>query len=573
MPSIAEKIIDSLADQGVRTAWGVVGDALNPITDAIRREERMRWIGTRHEETAAFAAGAQAQLTGVLGVCMGTVGPGSVHLLNGLYDAKKSGVPLLAICGQVPLAELGSDYFQEIDNDLLFRDVAAFRHTITSPEQMPRVLEQAIHAAYAGPGVAVLTVPGDVGAMDCPDRQVSNGVAPPLLTPDEESLARAEEILGGAATVTMLVGTGARRARQEVLAMAEHLSAPMVLTLKAKDALEDDNPFQIGQSGLIGNPATRTALEGAGALLMVGTDFPYPEWLPADTPTVQIDTEPGHIGRRTPVDVGIVGDAATTLRALAQRVPANPERGHLDRARSEYLDWVDRQRHVTDPHKHGSFLSRLRSRSDPHGDLIRPEALAAAVDEHAADDAIFTADTGMSVVWLSRFVTMRGDRRLLGSFNLGSMANALPQALGAAAAEPGRQVVAFCGDGGLTMLLGDLITAVAYELPVKVIVFDNGRLGMVKLEQEQGGLPEFGTVLANPDLSAVARAMGLNAARVTKPDDLRGAVADALNAPGPFLLDVVTDAVEIALPPKTTVSDAWGFAVAKLKEDLHSPGG
>jgi pyruvate dehydrogenase (quinone) len=314
-------------------------------------------------------------------------------------------------------------------------------------------------------------------------------------------------------------------------------------------------------------------LAGAEALLMVGTDFPYPEWLPSGTPTVQIDTDPDHIGRRTPVDVGIVGDAAATLRALSQRVPANHERRHLEQARSEYLDWVERQRHVTDPHKHGSFLSRLRSRSDPDGDLIRPEALAAAVDDQASDDAIFTADTGMSVVWLSRFVTMRGGRRLLGSFNLGSMANALPQALGVAAVEPGRQVVAFCGDGGLTMLLGDLLTAVTYELPVKLIVFDNSRLGMVKLEQEQGGLPEFGTVLANPDLAAVARAMRLNAARVTKPEDLRAAVAEALNAPGPFLLDVVADPAEIALPPRTKASDAWGFAVAKLKEDLHSPGG
>lgn len=572
MPSIAEKLVTVLADQGVRTAWGVVGDALNPVTDAIRRENRMAWIGTRHEETAAFAAGAQAQLTGVLGVCMGTVGPGSIHLLNGLYDAKKSRTPLLAVCGQVPLAELGSDFFQEVDNDLLFRDVAAFRHTITSPEQMPRVLEQAIHAAYARRGVAVLTVPGDVGSMDCPDGDMPDRVLAPVSAPDAQALDRAEEVLGRATTVTMLVGAGARQARDEVLAMADHLSAPMVLTLKAKEGLEDDNPFQIGQSGLIGNPATRSAMESADVLLMVGTDFPYPEWLPAGTVTVQIDTEADHIGRRTSVDVGVVGDATLALRALIQRVPANHERGHLERARAEYLAWVDKQRHVTDPHEHGSFLNRLRSRSDPSGELIRPEAVAAAVDEHAADDAVFTADTGMSVVWLSRYVTMRGRRRLLGSFNLGSMANALPQALGAAALDRERQVVAFCGDGGLTMLLGDLLTAVDYELPVKLIVFDNSRLGMVKLEQEQGGLPEFGTRLKNPDLAAVAREMGMPAARVTKPDSLEAAVTDALSTPGPFLLDVVTDPTEIALPPRTKASDAWGFAIAKVKEDLHSPG-
>ena len=578
VPTVAEQIVATLADCGVRTAWGVVGDALNPVTDAIRREDRMEWIGTRHEEVAAFAAGAQAQLTGVLGLCMGTVGPGSIHLLNGLYDAKKSRVPVLAICGQVPLAELGSDYFQEVDSDLLFRDVADFRHTITSPEQMPRVLQQAIHTAYAGPGVAVLILPGDVGAMKAPDAPALAGVAPltapqPRLLPAEEEVERAAAILGRAATVTMLVGTGAHQARQEVLAMAEHLSAPMVLTLKAKEWLEADNPYQIGQSGLIGNPATKAAFDAADALLMVGTDFPYPEWIPAGTPTVQIDVDRRNIGRRTPVAAGVVGDAGLTLAALRDRVAANHERKHLDKARLAYLDWVERQQRITDPGRSTPLFSRFRSKSDPDaGDLIRPESLAAALDRHAAGDAVFTGDTGMSVVWLSRFVTLGGGRRLIGSFNLGSMANAMPHALGASAADRRRQVIACCGDGGLTMLLGDLITAVSYDLPVKFIVFDNGRLGMVKLEQEQGGLPEFGTVLANPDLAAVARAMGMESARVTDPDALDAAVAEALSSPKPYLLDVVTDPAEIALPPKTTVGDAWGFAIAKVKEELRSEG-
>jgi pyruvate dehydrogenase (quinone) len=574
MTSIAEQLVTALADLGVRTVWGVVGDALNPITDAIRREDRIEWIGVRHEEVAAFAAGAQAQLTGVLGVCMGTVGPGSIHLLNGLYDAKKSHAPVLAICGQVPLAEMGSDFFQEIDNDALFRDVAAFCRTVTSPEQMPRLLEQAVQTAYAGPGVAVLTVPGDIGAME-----LAKGSATPRFVtqraaavPFDADLDRAAELVNAAAKVTMLVGIGAREARDQVLAMADRLSAPMVLTLKAKERLEDDNPYQVGQSGLIGNPASKEAFDAADLLLMVGSDFPYPQWLPAGTPTVQIDLRPEHIGRRIPVDAGLIGDAGPTLAALLGRLEAKPDRSHLEKARESYTSWQHRQRRLIDPDHDQGLLGRIRSTFDNTGDRIRPEALAAVVNDLADDDAVFTTDTGMSTVWLSRFVEMRGRRQLIGSYNLGSMANAMPQALGAQALDRGRQIVAFCGDGGLTMLLGDLLTAVAYDLPVKLVVFDNGRLGMVKLEQEQGGLPEFGTELVNPDLAAVARAMGLSAFRVTEPAALAGAVAEALRTPGPVLIDVLTNPEEISLPPKTTAGDAWGFAIAKIKEGLVSPG-
>lgn len=573
MTDVAEQIVSALADLGVRTVWGVVGDALNPVTDAIRREERIEWIGTRHEEAAAFAAGAQAQLTGTIGVCMGTVGPGSLHLLNGLYDAKKSRAPVLAICGQVPTAELGADYFQEVDNDAVFRDVALYRHTVTAASQMPRVLEQAVQAAYAGPGVAVLTLPGDVGSAEvAEDSAVHITHVPARLAPDDDEIGRAVRLLDDAEKVTMLVGMGARECRSAVVDLAEHLAAPMVLTIKAKEGLEADNPYQIGQSGLIGNPATGGAFDAADALLMIGTDFPYPDWLPAGTATVQIDTRADHIGRRTPVDVGIVGDAGLSIAALLQRLRRKDERKHLERARSEYEGWQERQRRLADPEHDRGLVGKVRSAFDNTEDKIRPEVLAMLIDAHAADDAVFTTDTGMSTVWLARFVTMRGTRRLLGSFNLGSMANALPQALGAAAVDRRRQVVAFCGDGGLTMLLGELLTAVAYDLPAKLIVFDNGRLGMVKLEQEQGGLPEFGTELANPDLSALAAAAGIPSARVTDPEQLEAAVIAALAAPGPYLLDVVTNPEEIALPPKTSVDQAWGFAIAKVKEGIVSRG-
>lgn len=572
MPTVAELIVKGLADLGVKHVWGVVGDALNPVTDAIRREDRLEWIGVRHEEAGAFAAGAQAHLSGTLGVCMGTVGPGSIHLLNGLYDAKKSRVPVLAICGQVPLAEIGSDFFQEVDNDQLFADVAAFSRTVMSPEQMPLLFEQAVQTALAQKTVAVLTLPGDVGAMD-----VASGTAEPHFTqadpplmPDPDGLGKAAGRIESAASVAILAGQGARHARDELLALADRLAAPMVLTLKAKDGLERDNPYELGQTGMIGNPAARKALDAAELLLMVGTDFPYVDWYPEGKVVVQIDMRGEHIGRRTSVDVGVIGDAQLALAGLLERVGAKTDRSLLDEHRMEYERWRERQRKLADPQHDEHLAGKARTVLDNPDHRIRPEALAAAIDAHAADDAIFTSDTGMSTVWLARFVTMRGTRRLVGSYNLGSMANAMPHALGAQALDRSRQVIAFCGDGGLTMLLGDLLTAVAYDLPVTFVVFDNGRLGMVKLEQEQGGLPEFGTKLHNPDLAAVARAMGLTGIRVTDPGQIDGAVREALTATGPVLLDVLTNPEEISLPPKLTPGDAWGFAVAKLKETVIS---
>ncbi len=573
MTTVAEHIVAALARQGVRSIWGVVGDALNPVTDAIRRTEELEWIGVRHEEAGAFAASAQAQLTGSLAVCMGTVGPGSIHLLNGLYDAKKSHAPVLALCGQVPLAEFGNDMFQEVDNDALFADVAVFRHTLTSPEQLPTMLERAVQTALSERGVAVLTLPGDVGALDLPRKTPeSRFIAPPArVIPDADALDAAATRINAAGKVTLLVGIGARDARNDVLALAERLAAPMVLTLKAKEGLERDNPYQVGQTGLIGNPAARKALDDGELLLMLGTDFPYRDWYPEGKVVVQIDTRGAHIGRRTQVDVGVVGDSGLAARALLEKVKAKPDRAHLEDAVSAYASWREDQQRLADPeYEHTGVIEKVRSKFDNPDSRIRPEALAHAVNTHAAPDAIFTSDTGMSTVWLSRFVELTGTRRLIGSYNLGSMANAMPQALGAQALDRRRQVIAFCGDGGLTMLLGDLITAVSHELDVKLIVFDNGRLGMVKLEQEQGGLPEFGTVLENPDLAAVARAIGLHGVRVEDPLALSAAVHDALAHPGPVLLDVITNPDEISVPPRVKVADGWGFAIAKLGEELES---
>ncbi|MFE9929782.1 thiamine pyrophosphate-dependent enzyme [Streptomyces sp. NPDC005533] len=567
--TVAHVIVDALEELGVQHVFGVVGDALNPLTDAIRTSAGLNWVGCRHEEAAAFAASAQSQLSGTLGVCMGTVGPGSVHLLNGLYDAAKSHTPVLAICGQVPLAEIGSDYFQEVDNDLLFRDVAVHRATVTSPEQMPRLLESAVRAAVTRGGVAVLTVPGDLGDQEVRDDRPTRFALDRAVTrPDDPALARAAELLNAASRVTLLVGQGAREARTEVLQTAELLAAPMVLTLKAKEGFEDDNAFQVGQTGLIGNPAAAHALDSGDVLLMLGTDFPYREWYPKNVKVIQVDAREDHLGRRTPVDEGLAGDVGATLRALLPLLKAAPDRAHLDDARERFQHWQEGQRRLADPAHEHRWTGKLRAALDNPEHAIRPEALAAAVDTYAADDAVFTSDTGMATVWLSRFVTMRGDRRLIGSYNLGSMANAMPQALGAQLWAPERQIVALCGDGGLSMLLGDLMTIKTYRLPVKLIVFDNRRLGMVKLEQEQAGLPEFGTELDNPDFAAVATALGLTGIRVTDPADLHEAVRRTFETPGPVLLDVLTNPEEVAVLGKPTVAQGWGFAVAKAKELL-----
>ena len=572
MTTVAEHIITSLADAGVTQVWGVVGDALNPLTDAIRTEDRIEWVGVRHEEVAAFAVSAQAQLTGTLGVCMGTVGPGSIHLLNGLYDAKKSHAPVLAICGQVPSPEIGTDFFQEVDNNALFADVSVWSQTLTSAGQLPYLLEQAVNAAQSMRGVAVLTLPGDVG-----DLTLDKGVRPATFAPSavpapapEAQVEAAAAALAGDAPVTLLVGCGAREARSQVLELADVLAAPMVLTLKAKEGLEHDNPFEVGQSGLIGNPAAAQAMDDCEVLVLVGTDFPYRDWYPTGKTVIQLDARGEHVGRRTPVQHALVGDAASTLDELLPRLRRREDRGHLESARTAYESWHERQRSLLDPTHDRTLLGRARAVLDNPDERIRPEALAAAVDRLAPDTTIFTSDTGMSTAWLARFVTMRGTRRLVGSYNLGSMANAMPMALGAQALDRTRPVVAFAGDGGLMMLLGDLRTAVTYRLPVVVVVFDNGRLGMVKLEQEQGGLPEFGTELDNPDLAAVAAAMGLTSRRVTEADQLDDAVTWALAADGPVLLDVVTNPEEVAIPPKPKLAQGWGFAIAKAKEAVES---
>jgi pyruvate dehydrogenase (quinone) len=438
---------------------------------------------------------------------------------------------------------------------------------------MPQMLEQAVNAAYEHQGVAVLTLPGDLGSAALPKDTPAPRFAPVpfYAAAPAAQVDAAADALNGPGKVTMLVGQGARAARDEVLAVAERLTAPMVVTLKGKSGLERDNQFEVGQAGLLGNPAAARALDACDTLLMIGTDFPYRESYPSGKQVIQIDIRPSHVGRRTSVAVPVVGDAKATLEALLPKLSARADREHLDAAQGHYRDWCASQMELADPdYRRSGVVAKVRSVFDNPDSRIRPEVVAHALNEAAPDNAIFTSDTGMSTVWLARFIKMRGTRELIGSFNLGSMANAMPQALGAQALDRTRPVISLSGDGGLMMLLGDLRTAVTYKLHVVVVVFNNGRLGMVKLEQEQGGLPEFGTELDNPDLAAVASALGLDSRRVEVSEAVAPAIDWALAHGGPVLLDMVTNPDEISLPPRLGVSDAWGFAIAKVTEALES---
>lgn len=572
--TVGEMMVKALAEHGVSKVWGVVGDALNPITDAIRQEENIDWIGVRHEEAGAFAASAQAQLTGELGVVMGTVGPGAIHLLNGLYDAKKSHAPVLAVVGQVPQASIGTNFFQEVNNDRLFDDVSVFTATVTSAEQMPYLFEQAVNAAIAQNGVAVLSVPADVGGLTLPKEATTPRFAPKPAgsTPSADRIGEAVNVLQSAEKVSLLVGRGAQNSREELLELAEILNSPMVLTLKGKEFLEDENPWQLGQSGLIGNPAAIKAMEESDTIFMIGTDFPYREWIPSGKQMIQLDINASHIGRRAQIDVALVGDATESLRLLIGALrSAGVEKDEKDWAeglRKRYDRWLDGQKKLANPHFDETLLGKLRSLGDNSSKRIRPEGVATALDEVCADDAIFTSDTGMSTVWPSRLLPMRGTRRLIGSYNLGSMANALPMALGAQAEYPDRQVVAMAGDGGLMMLAGDLRTAVTYDLPITVVVFNNTKLGMVKLEMEQVGLPEYGTDLDNPDFAELGRAMGLEAVQVSEPEDLADALRTAVQSPKPYLVEVLTNPDEVSVPGEIEPSQVYGFARAKALELL-----
>ena len=561
MATIADHVISALWISGVRRVYGLPGDSLNGFTDAIRRSGEITWEHVRHEETAAFAAAADAALTGQLAVCAGSCGPGNLHLINGLFDAQRSRVPVLAIAAHIPRTEIGSEYFQETHPQELFRECSVYRELVSTPEMAPRILEMAIRAAVEESGVAVVVIPGEIFLQraDASGWQ-SRPITPTrsVVRPDDESLRQAAEILNGAAAVTFLGGAGVEGAHDELIQAAATLNAPIVHALRGKEFIEYDNPFDVGMTGLLGFASGYKAIKEADALLMLGTDFPYQQFYPDNAKVIQVDIRGRNLGRRTPIDLGLVGTVKDTLAALQPLLQQKNQRDHLDRSLRHYR----RTRKTLD-----ELAVNDRDRSP-----IRPEYVAGLANQLAADDAVFTVDVGSPVVWAARYLKMNGRRRLVGSFNHGTMACALPHAIGAQTAFRDRQVVALAGDGGLTMMFGELITLIQNRLPVKVIVFNNSSLNFVELEMKAAGIVNFGTDLVNPNFADVAAAMGIFGRRVERPSDLQQALADAFAYDGPAIVDVVTARQELSIPPAITVEQAKGFSLYAIRTILAGRG-
>ena len=555
MTTLADHVILTLQASGVTRMYGLPGDSLNGLTDAIRRADDFTWEHVRHEETAGFAAAGDAALTGQLAVCAGSCGPGNLHLINGLFDAQRSRVPVLAIAAHIPQSEIGSEYFQETRPQELFRECSVYCELVTTPESAPRVLQMAMRAAVEENGVAVVVIPGEIFLHKAGDLRVS----PVLPThskcrPADDELRRAATILNNSDKITILAGAGAEGAHDELVMLAATLKAPVVHALRGKEFVEYDNPYDVGMTGLLGFASGYKAIKEAEVLLMLGTDFPYRQFYPEHATVIQVDIRGRNLGRRTPIDLGMVGYVGDTLAALQPLLSTKDDRTHLDRSLKHYRKTRRRLDELTV--------------NDRDKTPIRPEYLAAEADRLAATDAVFTVDVGSPVVWAARYLTMNGRRRLLGSFNHGTMACALPLAIGAQTVDRNRQVVAFAGDGGLTMLFGELITLSQNRLPVKVIVFNNSSLNFVELEMKAAGIVTFGTDLQNPDFAAVARSLGLFGRRVEQPGDLESALTEAFAHDGPALIDVVTARQELSIPPAITVEQAKGFSLYAIRTIL-----
>lgn len=549
---IADELISKLASAGVERIYGVVGDSLNPVTDAIRLNKKIHWIHVRHEETGAYAAGAEAQLTGKLAACGGSCGPGNLHLINGLFDAHRSNAPVLAIASHIPSSEIGTGYFQETHPEILFKECSHYCELISNPKQFGRVLQQAMQNAVGLGGVGVIVLPGDIaGAEMPPDGARSITVKRPSARPGEKELAQLAELINSSKRVALFCGIGCAGAHDDVVALAEKLKAPVGHSYRGKPFIEYENPYDVGMSGLLGFGAAYDAMHECDLLILLGTDFPYDKFMPTKPKIVQVDIRVGHLGRRSKLDLGIWGDVGETVRALLPMVQAKADRSFLDSMVGKYKEAVRRL---------NVYVNHVDKRTPMH-----PEPVAAALSELAADDAIFTADTGMCNVWSGRYIKATKGRRLLGSFSHGSMANALPQAIGAQFAYPGRQVIAMCGDGGFAMAMADILTLIQYDIPVKVLVFDNSALGMVKLEMEVAGLPDFQTDLKNPNFAKMAEAIGIMGVRIENPADISSGLKKALEHSGPALIDVVTDPNAVSLPSHMTSDQVVGFGITMGK--------
>ena len=558
--NLAELLVDTLVAAGVKRIYGLAGDSLNGITDAIRTDERIKWIHVRHEETAAFAAGAEAHLTGSLAVCAGSCGPGNLHLINGLYDANRSRVPVLAIASHIPSYEIGSQYFQETHPESIFRECSHYCELISQAEQMPRVLEIAIQTALAKRGVAVVVLPGDVALREATNStpRLNFPEIHTTIRPSDEQIARTAGILNESRKVTIFGGAGCAGAHNELMELAGKLKAPIVHALRGKEFIEYDNPFDVGMTGLLGFSSGYRAMMDCDTLLMLGTDFPYQQFYPEKATIIQVDIRGEQIGRRAKVDLGVVGDVKTTLQALLPNLTEKTDDQHLSASIQHY----QKARAALDDLAVGETGQKS----------IHPQYVAKVINELAGKDAIFTCDVGTPTIWAARYLAMNGRRRLLGSFSHGSMASALPQAIGAQLVYPDRQVITLSGDGGLAMLMGDLLSLRQLDLPVKLIVFNNSALAFVELEMKAAGMLDFATDLRNPDFAKIAEAAGVLGLKADVPEQVRPMLAQALSHPGPALVEVVVDRQELALPPSIKLDQVKGFSLFMMKAVINGRG-
>ena len=557
---VADLLVDVLVKAGVQRIYGVPGDSLNGITDSIRTRDNIEWVGMRNEEAGAFAAGAEAHLTGKLAVCAGSCGPGNMHLINGLYDCQRSRVPVLAIAAQVPSTEIGSGYFQETNPVQIFAGCSHYSELISQADQMPRLLEIAIQNAISKRGVAVIVIPGDVALRDAIEQEPRLLFPPPQPTvcPSQDELGELAELLNRSKKTTIFGGAGCAGAHGELIELAGKLQAPIVHAYRGKEFIEYGNPFDVGMIGLLGFSSGYYAMMNCDTLLMIGTDFPYQQFLPKHATVVQIDLRGEQLGRRCKVDYGLVGDTKTTLQALLPKLQQNQHQLHLKESLEHYR-------------KARQGLDQLAT-ADSRQELIHPQYVASVIDRLASDDAIFTFDVGTPVIWAARYLRMNGKRRLVGSLNHGSMANALPQAIGAQTSHPGRQVISMSGDGGLAMLMGELLTLHQHNLPVKVVVFKNDALSFVELEMRASGFLDFATTLKNPDFTKIAEGAGLLGLRAETPDQVEPAIAQALRHDGPALIEIPVSHQELSMPPTITYEEAKGFGIFMLEAVLSGRG-
>jgi pyruvate dehydrogenase (quinone) len=551
----SEYLVEALEKTGIKRVYGVVGDSLNGFTDALRRRKSIDWIHMRHEEAAAFAAGAEAHLTGNLAVCAGSCGPGNLHLINGLFDCQRNGVPVLAIAAHIPSSEIGIDYFQATHPESLFRDCSHYVELVSNAKQLPQILKRAIRVAIAKRGVAVVVLPGDVALMEI-DAEVPEWMVPtpPVMRPCPAELEHLAGFLNAASRVTLFCGAGCAGAHDEVVELACKLNAPVVHAFRGKEFIEYDNPYDVGMTGLVGFASGYAAMMNCDALLLLGTDFPYRAFYPERAKIAQIDVRPEALGNRCSLHLGLLGTVKDTLQDLLPAIKAKTDFSHLNDALSDYK-------------KARKDLDVL-AESDPQSHTIHPQYVARLVSELAADDAIFTCDVGTPIIWTARYLKVNGRRRIVGSFNHGSMANAMLQAIGAQAAYPYRQVISMSGDGGFSMMMGDFITLTQMGLPVKVIVLNNGTLGFVEMEMKASGFLDTACDLKNPNFALMAEAMGVRGIRVEKPQELRSALEAALAHKGPVLVDVVSARQELAMPPKTSLDQAYHFGMFMMKAVL-----